>query len=538
MGLLILSTLINCVLAVGIYLLEKYTSIKKLKYLPKQIIIGVLFGGASAFASSFGVEWLGAVVNVRDAAPLTAGLIFGGPAGIIAGCIGGLYRFLSVYWGAGEYTQIACSLATILAGFMAAGVRKWMFDGKKPNWIYGLCIAIACEVIHMILIFVTNMDNSSYAFEFVKGATLPMIIGNGCAVGISLLIISLFNIEKGSKKTEGIANTFQRWLLICIAVAFIATSLFTYFLQNGIVKEKGHSYSLVDNKDGTHTKICDNDNNHIITENCGWEYISNNDGTKTATCECGSKNVLIDESVFIVENGKLTGITEYGKTLKKLVILDSVTSIKAGALKGCDVLEEITLPFIGASQTANSGYNQVFGYIFGYEVTQAMSIVNPEVAAGAIRQYKGDVPGGPSLKNFYDYYVPKTLRKVTVKADGVLRYGFENCNMLNTVEIVGAVTTIEANLFAGCKELKDLILSNTVSTISNDAFNSCSGLQNVYYYGSAEEFLSITVGSNNTNFTNATRYYYVVNQEDVPNDGGNYWHYNEKGEIVVWDINQ
>lgn len=236
MGLLILSTALNCVLAVGIYLLEKYTAIKKWKYAFKQIIIGVLFGGASAFASSFGVEWLGAVVNVRDAAPLSAGLIFGGPAGIIAGCIGGLYRFFSVYWGAGMYTRVACSIATILAGLMAAGVRKWMFDDKKPNWIYGLCIAIACEVVHMILIFITNMDNSSYAFEFVKGATFPMIIGNACAVGVSLFVISLFNTERNANKTEGIANTFQRWLLICIAVAFIATSSFTYILQSGIVK--------------------------------------------------------------------------------------------------------------------------------------------------------------------------------------------------------------------------------------------------------------------------------------------------------------
>ena len=50
----------------------------------KQIIVGILFGCVSAFASSYGVEWLGAVVNVRDAAPLSAGLIFGAPAGIIA----------------------------------------------------------------------------------------------------------------------------------------------------------------------------------------------------------------------------------------------------------------------------------------------------------------------------------------------------------------------------------------------------------------------------------------------------------------------
>ena len=238
MGLLILSIILNCVLVVGIYLLNKYTLLKKWSYIKQQIMIGVLFGGASAFASSFGVEWLGAVVNVRDAAPLSAGLIFGAPAGIIAGCIGGVYRWFSVYWGAGTYTRIACSIATILAGFMAAGLRKWMFDNKKPNWAYGIFIAVACEVIHMILIFLTNMDNSSYAFEFVKGATLPMILGNAFAVGFSILVISFFSNEGFFRKktAERIANTFQRWLLICIAIAFLATSAFTYILQNGIVK--------------------------------------------------------------------------------------------------------------------------------------------------------------------------------------------------------------------------------------------------------------------------------------------------------------
>ena len=238
MGLLILSIAINCVLVVGIYLLNKYTPLKNWSYIKKQILIGVLFGGASAFASSFGVEWLGAVVNVRDAAPLSAGLIFGAPAGIIAGAIGGVYRLLSIYWGAGTYTVIACSIATVLAGLMAAAIRKWMFDNKKPNWVYGICIAIVCEVIHMILIFVTNMDNSSNAFEFVKGATLPMIVGNAAAVGIAIFTISLISKEGlfRIKKSERIANTFQRWLLICIAVAFLTTSVFTYILQNGIVK--------------------------------------------------------------------------------------------------------------------------------------------------------------------------------------------------------------------------------------------------------------------------------------------------------------
>ena len=230
--------LLNCLLVLLVYLADKYTPIKKLPYMTKQIIAGVLFGGVSAFASSYGVEWLGAVVNVRDAAPLSAGLIFGAPAGIISGFIGGLYRWFSVFWGGGTYTRLACSIATILAGFMAAGLRKLMFDNKKPTWGYGVCIAVTCEVVHMILIFITNMDNSSQAFEFVKGATTPMIIGNSVAVGCAIIIVSLLSHERFRLKrdNERIANTFQRWLLACIVIAYLVTSSFTYILQNGMVK--------------------------------------------------------------------------------------------------------------------------------------------------------------------------------------------------------------------------------------------------------------------------------------------------------------
>lgn len=235
---LIIPILINCLLVLGVYLADKYTSAKKLSYMTKQVIIGIMFGCSSAFASSYGVDWLGAVVNVRDAAPLSAGLIFGGPAGIIAGLIGGLYRWFSVYWGAGTYTRVACSIATILAGVMAAGIRRLMFDNKKPTWGYGVCIAVVCEVIHMILIFITNMSDSSYAFEFVKGATIPMILGNAVAVGVSIIIVSLLNHERFTckKGSERIANTFQRWLLACIVIAYVVTSAFTFVLQNGMVK--------------------------------------------------------------------------------------------------------------------------------------------------------------------------------------------------------------------------------------------------------------------------------------------------------------
>ena len=306
---LIIPILLNCLLVFGVYMADKYSQTKKMSYMTKQVIIGVLFGCVSAFASSYGVEWLGAVVNVRDAAPLTAGLIFGAPAGIIAGLVGGLYRWFSVYWGAGTYTRVACSIATILAGFMAAGIRKLMFDNKKPTWGYGVCIAVVCEVVHMILIFITNMSDSSYAFEFVQGATLPMILGNAIAVGVSIIIVTLLNHEQFTRKkgSERIANTFQRWLLACIVIAYVVTSSFTFILQNGIVQiETQKVFTTAINDVETDIKGKSDEQLLYIAEQVKLEY----EADKTVDLIWLAQQYEIKEINVVSQTGWITNSTE------------------------------------------------------------------------------------------------------------------------------------------------------------------------------------------------------------------------------------
>ena len=318
---LIVPVLLNCLLVLGAYLADKHTKFKNLPYKTKQIVIGVLFGGVSAFASSFGVEWLGTIVNVRDAAPLSAGLIFGAPAGVISGCIGGLYRWFSVYWGGGTYTRLACSLATILAGIMAAGLRKLMFDNKKPTWSYGVCIAIVCEVIHMILIFVTNMDNSSQAFEFVKGATWPMMLGNSIAVGVSIILVSFFSHEGFFRKktSEGIANTFQRRLLSCIVIAYLITSTFTLILQNGMAQIETKELFTASMNDVENT-VREKSNLHLlgIVEQVRGEY--EDDATVTLsdlTEKYGIKEINIVDSTGIITNSTEADSINYDMNCKE-----------------------------------------------------------------------------------------------------------------------------------------------------------------------------------------------------------------------------
>ena len=216
-----------------LYLLNKKTSLAKLGRRPKQILYGFVFGLLAILGTEFGVPISGAIINARDAAPLCAGLIFGAPAGIIAGIIGGLERWFAVLWGAGAYTRLACSAATIIAGLFGAALRKWMFDDKKPAWYYGFAAGLVMEVLHMLLIFFTNMGNVQTAFSFVKLCSLPMILTNALSVMLAVLAVSLLGGKKPQLKKEHkkLSQSFSRWLLLVVVAAFFITSVFTYILQ-------------------------------------------------------------------------------------------------------------------------------------------------------------------------------------------------------------------------------------------------------------------------------------------------------------------
>ena len=185
--------LLPVILSALIYLAERTKAIRKLPYAVRQLLIGVLFGGLAILGTEFGIKTDGAIINARDASPICAGLLFGAPAGIIAGLIGGVERWFAVLWGAGQYTRLACSISTVLAGVFAAVLRKFMFDNKKPKWYYCLATATITEVIHMLMIFLTNMTDARTAFSFVRACSLPMIAVNSLAVMLAGILLSVLS---------------------------------------------------------------------------------------------------------------------------------------------------------------------------------------------------------------------------------------------------------------------------------------------------------------------------------------------------------
>ena len=238
---LFLVSLCPVALSALVYMAERTNAARKMPYMAKQILIGIMFGALAIMGTECGVKIEGAVINARDASPICAGLLFGAPAGIIAGVIGGVERWLAVFWGAGEYTRLACSISTVLAGVFAAVLRKYMFDNKKPRWHYCLATAIITEVIHMLMIFLTNMSDVHTAFSFVRACSLPMIAVNGLSVMLAGALLSLLS-EKERKSTrhnlKNISQSFQRWLLICVTAGFLMTTVFTWALQTKLAKNE------------------------------------------------------------------------------------------------------------------------------------------------------------------------------------------------------------------------------------------------------------------------------------------------------------
>ena len=159
----------------------------------------------------------------------------------------------------------------------------------------------------------------------------------------------------------------------------------------------------------------------------------------------------------------------YGyKELNSIIIPDSVTSIGDSAFSGCTSLTSMTLPFVGASKTASDGYDQVFGYIFGYTTTKSSS----DSVSGATYQYYDN-------SKYYHYYIPSSIKSATITDGNISSYAFRGCSDLTSVTIPDSVTSIGNYAFNCCSGLTSVTIPDSVTSIGKYAFCGCSGLTSV-----------------------------------------------------------
>lgn len=135
-------------------------------------------------------------------------------------------------------------------------------------------------------------------------------------------------------------------------------------------------------------------------------------------------------------NGKpVTGVSGLAnKNFTSLVIPASVTAIPKGLLRGNSHIVSLTIPFVGNKPVQATDNNQfTFGYIFG-----------SSSFAGASKVSQSTVYFANQSPQTATYYIPDSLKSVTISAAGYLPYAsFENCAGITEVKLAEGVTAGE-----------------------------------------------------------------------------------------------
>lgn len=167
--------------------------------------------------------------------------------------------------------------------------------------------------------------------------------------------------------------------------------------------------------------------------------------------------------------GSVTKVGEYAfkdcAGLTSLVIGDSVTNIDKDVLFGCSNIQEVTIPFVGAYKNLNGRTKYTFGYLFG---------TNP--FANAFPTGQDDPAGSPSWVN---YFIPKSLTKVTVTGGMLPTGAFRNCSKLTKVVLGTAITDAETNIFDSCTSLQEVTTPGGLRFVTDNMFNGCESLRSV-----------------------------------------------------------
>ena len=202
----------------------------------RQLVIGVAFGAAAVFATETGSPVVDgdAVANVRDAAPVVAGLAFGCPAGIVAGAIGAAERWLCVLWGGGETTRFACSMATLVSGLVAGLMRKLVFEDKRPVLGYAVGIGVSVETFHMLLILITGLDSTMSAFAYVQACSFSMIVLNAVACGLAFVGQSFIDRASLFARPPYLINDLATRLFGILVLALVTILIFTLAITDSL----------------------------------------------------------------------------------------------------------------------------------------------------------------------------------------------------------------------------------------------------------------------------------------------------------------
>lgn len=164
------------------------------------LIVSILFSLLGMIGTYLGINYNGAIVNIRNVSIVAASITCGPIVGGIAGAIASLHRLC---YGPLIGTTIPCAIGTLLAGILPGLLYK-KYDIKK-EYAYGIFSTIFVESISMFLIAIM-VENGR---EIINGIYVPMVIINSLGILLVMTIIKSIFDEKERLEGEQARKTLE-----------------------------------------------------------------------------------------------------------------------------------------------------------------------------------------------------------------------------------------------------------------------------------------------------------------------------------------
>ena len=219
-----------------------------------------------------------------------------------------------------------------------------------------------------------------------------------------------------------------------------------------------------------------------------------------------------------------------GKLVSNLAIPNGVTSIGDYAFCWCHSLTSVSIPD-SVTDIGSSAFNYCIN-LTSANIPKDVTNISDDTFHGCHSLTSITIPDGVISIGRYAFSECQAVTNVTIPnsvtsigehafsscwnltnvtlSDNITRisgWTFSDCNRLKSVSISDGVTSIGKCAFYDCRSMPNITIPDSVTSIDYQAFRYCTGLTDVYYEGSEEEWACINIDKSNSELTNTTIHY-------------------------------